>query len=344
MPILALFVLAQYGWRGCFTPRGLRNRLLELWPLILGFVLTAAPIFAASGTAVITRMFNEVPGGYSESVTGAPIPRILSNFWLNVPAYWVSPQTDHYTSGSLLDPLTAVLTMLGLGLAIRWWARPICKLLVLWAIVSMAITALLSPYPVVAVTRLLFAVPPLTILAAFAARQLWRAVPLAARSGLAAARSQRIVQAGAAAVLIVAVLGLNLYRFWVTTPRHEHLTQDAVVIGALRSSICGPDSNRTILVMRGHGLFRGAFNSYATPMGSERDLPQLITHDQLRPGEPIMLDSARCIIFGDPNDEISRRAIDDVTRAHPGGNVTRFSDHAGIAGVVIFRPAATTGR
>jgi 4-amino-4-deoxy-L-arabinose transferase-like glycosyltransferase len=344
MPILALFILAQYGWRGCFSARGLRDRLLELWPLLLGFVLAAAPIFAASGIAVITRMFNEVPGGYSTNVTGAPLLRILSNSWLNVPAYWVSPQIDHYTSGSLLDPLTAILTILGFGLAIRWWARPICKLLVLWAVVSMAITALLSPYPVVAITRLLFAVPPLTILAALAARQIWRAMPWPARFGLASERTQRIVQAGAAAGLVVAVLGLNLYRFWVTTPRHMHLTQDAVVIGALRSGICGPESNRAIVVMRGHGLFRGAFNSYANPIGSERDLPQLITHDQLKPGEPIMLDSARCIIFGDPNDEPSRRAIDDITRAHPGGNVTRFSDHAGIAGVVIFRPAATTPR
>ena len=344
MPILALFILAQYGWRGCFTPRGLRDRLLELWPLLLGFVLAAAPIFAASGIAVITRMFNEVPGGYSESVTGAPILRILLNSWLNVPAYWVSPQVDHYTSGSLLDPLTAVLSMLGFGLAIRWWARPICKLLVLWAVVSMAITALLSPYPIVAITRLLFAVPPLTILAAFAARQVWRAVPLPARSGLGAERKRQIAQAGAAAVLTVAVLGLNLYRFWVTTPHRMHLSQDAVVIGALRSGICGPDTNRAILVMRGHGLFRGAFNSYANPIGSERDLPQLITHDQLKPGEPIMLDSARCVIFGDPNDEVARRALDDITRAHPGGNVTRFTDHAGIAGVVIFRPAATTPR
>ena len=207
-------------------------------------MLAAGPIFAASGITVITRMFNEVPGGYSADVTGAPLLRILSNFWLNVPAFWVSTQTDHYTSGSLLDPITGVLAVLGIGLAIRWWSRPICKLVLLWAGVSTAVTALLSPYPVVAVTRLLFDVPPMAILAAFAARQIWRTVPWPERSLLAGEGTRRIVGFGAAAVLLGAVPGLNLYRFWVTTPGHMHLTQDAVVLGALRSGICGPDSNR----------------------------------------------------------------------------------------------------
>jgi hypothetical protein len=338
MPIIALFLLLQFGWRACLTPRGFRDRLLEVWPLILGFVLAAGPIFAASGLAVITRMFNEVPGGYSSAVTGAPLLRILNNLWLNVPAFWVNTQTDHYTAGSLLDPVTAVLAILGIGLAIRWWARPLCKLILLWTLLAMAITALLSPYPITAITRLLFDVPPLALLAALAARQVWRLVRWPEGSRLAGEGVQRVAGMGAAAALLAVVLGLNLYRFWVYMPAHMHLTQDAVVIGALRSGICGPEPNRTIVVMRGHGLLRGALTSY----GPERDLPQFITHEQLRPGQPIPLDSARCIIFGDPNDDPARRAMEDITRAHPGGTMSRFSDRAGIATVQIFRSAATS--
>ena len=141
---------------------------------------------------------------------------------------------------------------------------------------------------------------------------------------------------GAAAVLLAVVLGLNLYRFWVGLPAQMHLTPDAVVIGALRSGICGPDPNRTIVVMRGHGLLRGALTSY----GPESDLPKFITHEQLRPGEPIQLDAARCVIFGDPNDEPSKRAQDDLLWADPKGIISKFSDYSGRQNILIFRPVS----
>jgi hypothetical protein len=333
MLILALFILVQYGLRGCFTPRGLRDRLLELWPLLLGFVLAAGPIFGASGTAVITRMFNEVPGGYASDITGPPGQKIMFNFWLNVPAFFVNWQSAHYTYGSLLDPVTGVLATLGVGLAIRWWSRPLCKLILIWTAVAVGVTALLSPHPTTAVTRLMFDIPPLAILGALAARQIWRSLPpwpaLEARS--------QIVGLGAAAVLLAVVLGLNLYHFWVVSPANMHLTPDATVIGALRSGICGPEPNRTIVVMRGHGLLRGALTSY----GPESDLPQFITHEQLRPGEPIQLNGARCVIFGDPNDDPSKRAQDDLLRADPKGIISKFSDYSGRQNILIFRPAAT---
>ena len=102
MPILALFIVAQYGLRGCFTPRGFRDRMLELWPLLLGFVLAAAPIFAASGTAVITRMFNEVPGGYSSDITGPPGQKIL----MSRPSRLAASMRPLYTVVSTTSPAT----------------------------------------------------------------------------------------------------------------------------------------------------------------------------------------------------------------------------------------------
>src|SRR5205085_12026353 len=122
--------------------------------------------------------------------------------------------------------------------------------------------------------------------------------------------SRRWVALGGSVALLAVVLGLNLDRFWVTTPSKMHLTQDAVVIGALRSGSCGPELTRTVVVMRGHGLMRGALNSYE-PV-PERNLPRLITHDELKPGTPISLDGARCVIFGDPNDDPTKRAMDDL--------------------------------
>jgi hypothetical protein len=332
MPILGLVVLAQYGWRGCLTPRGLRDRLLEQWPLILGFVLAAAPIFAANGTAVITRMLNEVPGGYNAQITGPPGQKFVTNFWLNVPAYFGGLQGSHFATGSLLDPVTAALAALGIGLAVRWWSHIGAKVLLIWAAVGIGITALLSPYPYVAITRLLFGVPPLVLLAALAAVQVWKRVPRHAASPQPA-------RIGYAAVvgLLVLVLSLNLQRFWVTTPNRMHMTQDAVVVKALRSDLCGPDMTRTVVVMRGFGLLRASLLSY----GPDNTLPRMVTHEELRPEQPIAVDGVRCVIFGDPNDDISKLQVEALTRAHPGAEVVPFRDLSGIAGVVIFRPPGT---
>ncbi|MGE3913434.1 MAG: glycosyltransferase family 39 protein, partial [Chloroflexota bacterium] len=230
IPIIGLFLILRYGWRENLSWAHWREQVLRFWPMALGFVLAAGPIFAASGTAVITRMFNEVPGGYAQSVTGPPGEKILSNLWLNVPAFFYNTHTAHYISGSLMDPLSAVLAALGLGLAVRWWGQPGVRLILVWAAVAIGVTALLSPHPTTAVTRLLFDIPPLAILGGLAARQVWEHLPQADPEP-----TQRRVAVGALVGLCVVVLGLNVQRFWFETPKRYHLTQDAVVVGALRS-------------------------------------------------------------------------------------------------------------
>jgi hypothetical protein len=282
-------------------------------------------------------MLTEVPGGYSANITGPPGQKILTNFWLNIPAFFHNTHVAHYVSGSLLDPVTAALAALGLGLAIRWWSNPACKLLLVWTGLSVAVTGLLSPHPTTAITRLMFDIPPLCVLAALAARQLWQSPPPMTRSfaWLSSPKSQRSLAIACTAALILVVLVLNLRRFWVTTPGIVHLTQDAVVIGALRSGICGPETNRTIVVMRGHGLLRGALTSY----GPERDLPRFITHQELNPDVPIQLGDARCVIFGDPNDEPAKKAMEAVTKANPGAETLPFRDFVGIGTIQVVRPA-----
>lgn len=70
-------------------------------------------------------------------------------------------------------------------------------------------------------------------------------------------------------------------------------------------------------------------------------LPKFITHAELQPGQPIPLDQYRCVIFGDPNDEPAKRALDDLVRTHPGGVVTRSTDLADIQAIQVFRLAVT---
>ena len=334
IPIIGLFLILSASVRENLSWRHWWEQIQRFWPIALGLVLAAGPIFAASGTAVITRMFNEVPGGYDPSVTGPPGQKILSNFWLNVPAFFYNTHVAHYISGSLLDPLSAILAALGIGLAIRWCRHRGVRFVLVWTVVAVATTALLSPHTTTAVTRLLFDIPPLAVLGALAARQLWESFPLEFDD-------QGTVSAPAVAVaaLIVAVLGINVHRFWFVTPTRYHLTNDAVVVGALRSPLCQNDPARAIVVMRGHGLLRGALTSYRP----ERDLPRFVTHAELKPGQPIPLNGARCVVFGDPNDEPARAALADLLRTVQGSMVSPFRDRAGVGTVMVFTPTQVSG-
>lgn len=329
IPIIGLFLILRASWQENLSWRHWWEQIQRFWPIALGAVLAAGPIFAASGLTVITRMFNEVPGGYDSSVTGPPGLKILSNFWLNVPAFFYNTHVAHYISGSLLDPLSAVLAALGIGLAIRWRGHSGALLLLVWTLVAVATTALLSPHTTTAVTRLLFDIPPLAVLGALAARHIWESRPEQFEFP-----SASWAPAAALSALIVVVLGLNVHRFWYVTPTRYHLINDAIVVGALRSPLCQNDPAKAVVVMRGHGLLRGALTSYRP----ERDLPRFVTHADLKPGQPIPLNGAVCVVFGDPNDEPARAALADLLRTVQGSMVSPFRDRAGVGTVMVFTP------
>jgi hypothetical protein len=248
---------------------------------------------------------------------------------MNVPAVFFNTHVAHYISGPLLDPLTGALAALGIGLAIRHHRRPGMRLLLIWLVVASAATGLLSPHRTTAVTRLHVVIPPLALLGALAARQTWEAIPGATES-----LTRHRAALGAVGALLAVVLGLNLYRFWAETPPKMHLTQSAVSIGALRSPLCDSTPSRGIVVMRGHGLLLGALTSYRPAS----ELPRFVDHEQLRPGQAIPLDAARCVVFGDPNEEPARRAIDDLRRSYPAGELTPVKDFASIGTVMVFTP------
>lgn len=329
LPIMGLFLITRASWQENLSWRHWSEQIQRFWPIALGAGLAAGPIFAASGLTVITRMFSEIPGGYDPSVTGPPGQKILTNLWLNVPAFFYNTHVAHYISGSLLDPLSAMFAALGIGLAVCWLSHPGVRLLMIWTLVAVGTTALLSPHTTTAVTRLLFDIPPLAVLGALAARQLWENRP----AGIEVP-SQGWTPAAAVACVILAVLSINVHRFWHVTPTRYHLTNDAIVVGALRSPLCQNDPPKAVVVMRGHGLLRGALTSYRP----ERDLPRFVTHADLKPGQVIPVNDAHCIVFGDPNDEPARVALADLLRTVPGSMVSPFRDRAGVGTVMVFTP------
>jgi 4-amino-4-deoxy-L-arabinose transferase-like glycosyltransferase len=319
LPIMLLFVLAVPG---------LRKRILDLWPIALGAVIAVAPIFLVNRGAVVSRMLAEVPGGYSSVVSGPVVERILANLSKNLLAFNYNPDVFHYVSGALLDPVTAVLAVLGVGLALGRLRNERFKLLLVWALVAVTVSGILSPYPQVAISRLNFVIPPLVLLAGFGASHLWDNIPVA--SGRAA---WRWIGVGAIATLSCVILALNIWQFWYDTPKVYHLTQEAVAIGAVRSKACGGDATRTIIVGRQtEPLLKPALASYYPDGG----VPLLIDHAGINPDRPLDVGSAKCVIFANPNEDTARAALEDLRQRYVTGRTLAFSDRAGKGSVQIF--------
>ena len=321
--VMAIFAVAH--------PR-LRVRLLGLWPVAVGFVLAAAPIFAVSRGEVVSRMLEQVPGGYSSDVTGPVGERLLANLSKNLLAFNYNPDMFHYVSGPLLDPVTAVLAVLGVGLALGRVRRPHYRFLLVWVIVAMAVTGLLSPYSQVAISRLVFVVPPLALLAGFAAFHLWEGVVTALPNS-----SKSWVGAGLVAMLALVVLTLNAKQFWSDTPKVFHLTQEAVAIGAMRSDACAGDMAATVVVAKAtEPLLRPALGAYS----SHGTLPRLIDHGDLEAGDALALGGVRCVIFVHPEQRAAQEALKELGRRYTGWRPVSFSDRAGKGTVTIFAPGA----
>ena len=322
IPIMFLWVL---------TLPERRRHLLSLWPLGLGFVLVAIPIFAVSRGDIFSKMLVEIPGGYSEAVTGPVSERLVTNLLRNFLAFNFNSDVFHYVSGSLLDPATAVIAALGIGLALGNLRGARLRLVLIWTLVAVVATGLLSPHPQVAISRLNFVVPALTLLAGFAAVHLWDnarwVIPRVSR---------RWVGSGVLVALSLTVLALNIQRFWFDTPGVFHLTQEAAAIGAMRSEACGEDLERIVLLGREtEPLLKPALNSYY-PDGKT---PVLLDHKDLESGQPFQIGAARCVIFVNPTDDKAQKVLEDLSRRHPNGRVLDFSDPAEKAMVKIFTPS-----
>ena len=155
LPILFLFSLTLWD----------RRRLASLWPLALGFALTVLPTFVVEQEAAITRMFGRVIGGYSEAVSRSVGQRVLDNIVLNLPAFNYSATMHTYVYGALMDLVSGLLAVMGVAFALGHVKEPLWRLLLIWFAVAIMITGILSPYPHVAIIRLIFVLPPLALLA-----------------------------------------------------------------------------------------------------------------------------------------------------------------------------------
>ena len=323
LPVILLFALTG----------GSPRRLLSLWPLAFGFALTVAPTFIVEQEQVITRMLGQVVGGYSEVVTGSTGDRILNNIEINLPAFNYNSTVHSYAYGPLLDPVSAALAVLGIGFALGHIRVSSIRLLLIWFGVAAFITGVLSPYPHVAITRLTFVVPPLTLLAGVLAGQAGDAIQLQAnRLG---SPLTRLVVPSLFAALLAVVLTLNLWQFRQVTPSVFPHVPEAVAMGAFRSQSCGGDLEGTVFVGRatGEGSLLWQMMSAFHP---DEPLPRRLNHDEIAENGALPGPPARCVIFLNPGAREARTLQEHLARQYPDGRVLSFTNPSETTTVEIF--------
>ena len=282
LPLLAVWLIINRV--------GLR-RLAELWPVALGFTVCALPFLVTNGaeTFLVMGLDTISPASRYGSEIGDPLSRVAGNLERNLLVWWWNDHMSHYTSGSLLDVVSGILAIVGIGVAVGKW-RPSDKLLLAWLLMTVAATAIAVPY----------SHPPLT-------RMHSTLIPLALLSGVGVSeclnwvKGYRTYKYVAVAGLLVAILALNAWRFQVTTPNAlPHYSLESLAIKAWQSDECGRD-NDTLFIGRDGHLLDLVLLTYIP----EGERPKVIEYE-----DPLVLQLwPACKIFFRPDDPQAQQRL-----------------------------------
>ena len=323
IPIIAAFSLTA----------GSPNRLLHLWPIALGFVLAIAPTFLVEQEAILTRMLEQVVGGYSQAVTGSVGHRLLSNIELNLQAFNYNSAVHTYVYGPLLDPISGVLAALGVGFALGHMRQSAYRLLLIWFGVGIFMTGVLSPYPHVAITRLLFTVPPLALMAGLLIQR-WSDVVPSSRAEIPGLLKNAFPPV-LLAVVLPAVLILNLWQFWTITPTVFPHSQEAVALGAYRSDSCSGDASATIFAGRATGE-ASLLSQILAAMYPNGPWPRRIEYQELATSFELPEPPVKCVVFVSADAPEALKLQEELARRYPDGRLSSFTNQSGTTAVEVF--------
>ena len=313
---------------------GVRKRVISLLPWALGVALTAAPMLIANQDYVISFFLAKIvgPGSQHASEYDSALSRILANAAQNLTAFNYNSRASHYVSGSLLDPVSAVLATLGLAYCLGTVSRASSRLmLILFAVLATG-TALLSPYPYVPITRMSGMLIPLALMAGVLVARFSDGAVSPSTGATAGVLGGRALQISALSILAAAVLALNAWQFWVATPQVFQHTREAVAIGAMRSDACeGAAGDVVVLGRTTIPLLKPALESYH-PNGP---LPHLLDHSDIEANRTPP-ESPRCVVLMNPSDEEIQSFKQDLASRFPEGRFSIFANPSNTTSVEVF--------
>lgn len=320
LPILLLALLVYRGRLGL-------KRNLPL--LALGFALAVIPMVIVAQSELVTLANDQSVFNYNPGIVPDPWDRIKDNALRSPLAFNYSNYAQHFVSGSLLEPITAVLSVLGLAYALRRFTRPTFLLLLMWYAVAMVTSGIASPHPYVPVGRMSYLIPVMVVFAAVALGKGYELVQDIAKNNAL----RRVVPPLALAVVLLAAVGSNLFRFWYVTPGDVPGTWEALVMKPALSSECRDSDRQTVVVSQGPG----GTHSYTI---SSRDwdddrTPVILAYDEMERVTEFVPIS--CVIYWPRAEPQFTADIARLQRLTGAQQVTSEYDHSGEGPVVVLR-------
>lgn len=185
------------------------KRVSTILIMLFGFALVVAPTLINAPVEFYSFLWKFQTQYESISLFGRLIAAAQSFliFWTN-PGWY-----HHYVGSPLIDPLTGVLLVAGLIIAILNWRKMAARLALAWFIISVILLGITNKTLAPPITRLLFVIPAVALL-----------VGLAVITFYFGLHRWFHLNTSTATIVIVATLlvmpGLNLHEFIVEGPKH----------------------------------------------------------------------------------------------------------------------------
>ncbi len=307
-PIVLILFIVTLG-RRAWQPR-------LLLPFLGALLVTGLPLFATDRWDAISVARDRTVFGFTDSPTEGIATRILENIprsllgfnYNPIPAHVVpgssfdlsfSSSAGHFVSGSLLDPVAAVLLVAGIGFALARMDKPGYRLLIVWFGVDIIFAGILSPYNRVGYDRLHLALPVVVLFVGIAMAVTVRFVSTDLLHGRLA---PGYLSVALFVVMAPIFVYLNLQRFYIDSPKVVPTTEERMALGGIASPEC-VSAGRTLAIVREPvPLLDPAISAY----GWDRDVTTRSLADAETAGD---YDAFDCVVLVDVTNNTSAAAV-----------------------------------
>ncbi len=213
-----------------------RSFFLIAW-ILIGFSLIYIPFILFNGDRVYKAMFDESFISSNEHRSISRIEMIPQNAYMNARAFIYNTHEGPYVSGSLVDPLTGVLAIVGLLIVVFGITQYRNYFVILWLMLGFLTTGIFSKFSYPAISRLNYLIPVIALLGGITISTV-------------SSRLRGPYRYLGITFLMLAILALNLYRFYITTPSRNLVSRESAAILAYQHTC---SDKKTLIIDRDPG-------------------------------------------------------------------------------------------
>lgn len=297
--------------------------------ILAGFAALFLPFLVVNKTAVIMRMLEQSGVGPTQEYASNRLMLPIWNVGRSLLAFNYNTHPGPYLYGSLAEPVTAALLPLGLAYAVATWRDVRSRFLLVWFVIGITATGVLSKYDFVSTSRLNFMMPVVALFAALAADRLLDGLEL-----LTSRRARRVISVCGVCIILGVVSWGNLYRWFVVSPRGVPSSPQAMTLRAMEQPECLNAPRASLIVDIGIG---GATGPALEARGSDLN-PEFALYGT----PPTWIETApdRCVIFRAPFDSEAIELSRALEARWPEARPVLERDASGMSAVRVYYPPA----